>query len=93
MQPNRVYAPSFNQSSEQIFMYALYIANKNYSSWSLRPWILMRELAIPFTEQLVAFSEGSNWQPFREFAPNGKVPCLHDQGEHIWDSLAIIEYL
>jgi glutathione S-transferase len=74
-------------------MYTLYIANKNYSSWSLRPWILMRELAIPFTEQLVAFSEGSSWQPFREFAPNGKVPCLHDQGERIWDSLAIIEYL
>jgi glutathione S-transferase len=40
-------------------MYRLYIANKNYSSWSLRPWLLMRELAIPFGEHLVTFSEGS----------------------------------
>lgn len=74
-------------------MQELYIANKNYSSWSLRPWVLMRELSIPFTERLVPFSEQSNWEPFREFAPNGKVPCLHDQGDTIWDSLAIIEYL
>src|ERR1700756_3998152 len=74
-------------------MYTLYIANKNYSSWSLRPWILMRELAIPFTERMMPFSEGPNWPAFREFAPNGKVPCLHDQGEKVWDSLAIIEFL
>ncbi|HXA48254.1 MAG TPA: glutathione S-transferase family protein [Burkholderiaceae bacterium] len=74
-------------------MYTLYIANKNYSSWSLRPWILMRELSIAFTERVMPFSEGPNWPAFREFAPNGKVPCLHDQGEKIWDSLAIIEYL
>ena len=39
------------------------------------------------------FPEGSCWQSFREFAPNGKVPCLHDQDEKVWDSLAIIEYL
>jgi glutathione S-transferase len=74
-------------------MYDLYIANKNYSSWSLRPWIMLRELGIPFVEKLVPFSKGSNWEPFRKFAPNGKVPCLHTDGEFIWDSLAIIEYL
>jgi len=74
-------------------MYELYIANKNYSSWSLRPWILMRERSIPFVERLLPFSEGTNWEHFRAFAPNGKVPCLHDKGEIIWDSLAIIEYL
>jgi glutathione S-transferase len=74
-------------------MYTLNIANKNYSSWSLRPWVLMKELTIPFTERVTPFPEGSCWQEFREFAPNGKVPCLHDQGEKIWDSLAIIEYL
>ena len=74
-------------------MYELYIANKNYSSWSLRPWILLKERAIPFSERLIPFSEDSNWVSFREFSPNGKVPCLHDQGETIWDSLAIIEYL
>lgn len=74
-------------------MYELHIANKNYSSWSLRPWVLMRELAIPFTERLTPFSEGSNWELFREFSPTGKVPCLYDQGDMVWDSLAIIEYL
>jgi len=74
-------------------MYTLYIANKNYSSWSLRPWVLMRALGIAFTEQLLPFEPGSNYQRFRRFAPNGKVPCLLDDGVAIWDSLAIIEYL
>ena len=53
----------------------------------------MRSLSIPFEEQLVPFDEGSNWNKFRSFSPNGKVPCLHDGMTHIWDSLAIIEYL
>lgn len=74
-------------------MYQLYIANKNYSSWSLRPWVLMRALGIPFTEQLQEFKPGSNWQRFRSFAPNGKVPCLADGAITVWDSLAIAEYL
>ena len=70
----------------------LYIANKNYSSWSLRPWLLMTELGMPFKEQLIPF-EASNHATFRAFAPNAKVPCLHDNGTVVWDSLAIIEYL
>lgn len=74
-------------------MYTLYIGNKNYSSWSLRPWLLMRSLSIPFEERLLAFAEGSNWNTFRGFSPNGRVPCLHDGKQVIWDSLAIIEYL
>jgi len=74
-------------------MYRLYIANKNYSSWSLRPWILMRALDIPFEERLAAFSGGSNWKAFRRFSPNGRVPCLHDGDQVVWDSLAIAEYL
>jgi glutathione S-transferase len=73
-------------------MYTLYIANKNYSSWSLRPWVLMQALAIPFEEKLVPFQE-SNWQEFRTFSPTGKVPCLHDGEITVWDSLAIAEYL
>jgi len=71
----------------------LYIANKNYSSWSLRPWLLMHELGIAFEEKLVPFSEGSSHENFLRFAPNGKVPCLHDGSEVVWDSLAIVEYL
>ena len=74
-------------------MYTLYIANKNYSSWSLRPWSLLRTLGIAFDERLVPFSEGSNYARFREFSPTGKVPCLVDGATVVWDSLAIVEYV
>jgi glutathione S-transferase len=67
----------------------LYIANKNYSSWSLRPWVLMRERGIEFEERLVPFGGPS----FRSFSPSGKVPCLVDGAIVVWDSLAITEYL
>jgi glutathione S-transferase len=72
-------------------MYDLYIGNKNYSSWSLRPWVLMRELGIPFNERQVVFS--ANNESFRDFSPTGKVPCLIDGPLTVWDSLAITEYL
>jgi glutathione S-transferase len=74
-------------------VYELYIANKNYSSWSLRPWILMRERQIPFTERLVPLERGSSFEAFRAFSPSGRVPCLHDGDTVVWDSLAITEYL
>src|SRR3982750_678345 len=74
-------------------MYDLYIANKNYSSWSLRPWVLMRELAIPFREILVPFGGAQNPDAFRTFSPTGKVPCLVDGPITVWDSLAITEYV
>ena len=74
-------------------MYRLHIANRNYSSWSLRPWLLMTELGIPFEEVLAPFGE----QDFKAFSPTGKVPCLHDtvlgQPTVVWDSMAITEYL
>lgn len=73
--------------------YQLYIANKNYSSWSLRPWILMRELRIPFTEHLTIFGLTANWDAFRKISPTGKVPCLVDGATVVWDSLSIVEYL
>lgn len=74
-------------------MPTLHIANKNYSSWSLRPWVLMRELGIAFEEKLHFFSEGSSHAAFRAFSPTGKVPCLQDGEAVVWDSLAIAEYL
>lgn len=74
-------------------MYALYIANKNYSSWSLRPWLLMTELGLPFDERLVPFGNLPGQAPFTSFSPTGKVPCLHDGDTVVWDSLAITEYL
>ena len=71
----------------------LYIANKNYSSWSLRPWVLMRTLGIAFDEVAVRFGSSANYADFRRFAPNGTVPCLHDGDTVVWDSLGIVEYL
>ena len=73
-------------------MAELYIANKNYSSWSLRPWVLMRTLGIPFEERLVPFAPDGR-HTFSSFSPTGKVPCLVDAGNVVWDSLAIAEYL
>ncbi len=71
----------------------LYIANKNYSSWSLRPWVLLRELAIPFEERLVPFNNADGAVAFKTFSPTGRVPCLVDGALTIWDSLAITEYV
>ena len=74
----------------------LYIGNKNYSSWSLRPWLLMRQAGIVFEEVKLrlSFSDGS---PFKRaiatVAPTGKVPVLVDEGFAVWDTLAIAEYL
>jgi glutathione S-transferase len=75
-------------------MYTLYIANKNYSSWSLRPWVLLTQLGIPFEEKLTPFlGTSSSWTAFRTFSPTGKVPCLYDGDLAVWDSLAITEYV
>ena len=74
-------------------MYRLFIGNKNYSSWSLRPWILMREREIAFEERLVPFQGEATWAEFRRFSPTGRVPCLHDGDAAVWDSLGIVEYL
>lgn len=74
-------------------MVSLYIANKNYSSWSLRPWILLKQLDIAFDEQVQLFDAPDNFEKFRAFSPSGTVPCLVDGDTVVWDSLAIVEYL
>jgi glutathione S-transferase len=74
-------------------MYTLYIANKNYSSWSLRAWGLMRELELPFKEVLMPFGEASSWRDYGKISASGTVPCLVDGEYSVWDSLAIAEYL
>jgi len=77
-------------------MYTLFIGNKNYSSWSLRPWVLMSVLDIPFEEQVMAFTAGgygASHDTFRNFSPSGLVPCLHDDDTVVWESLGIVEYL
>lgn len=71
----------------------LVIANKCYSSWSFRPWILMRHLDIPFEEVVVPLAEPATHDALVLHTPSGKAPCLHDGDLTLWDSLSIIEYL
>ena len=74
-------------------MYDLYLGNKNYSSWSLRPWLLLKHFAIPFREHMVSVA-GRDYNPaLKPIAGNARVPCLHVDGFQVWDSLAIAEYL
>jgi glutathione S-transferase len=74
-------------------MFELHIANKNYSSWSLRPWLLMRALDIPFVERLHYFSSPGILSTFGTLSPSAKVPVLVSNGFSIWDTLSIVEYL
>ncbi len=75
----------------------LYIGNKNYSSWSMRPWVLMTQAGIAFEEvplRFDAFTPGSQFKSEVErLSPAGRVPILVDDGLAVWDTLAIAEYL
>ena len=75
----------------------LYIGNKNYSSWSMRPWVLMRQAGIDFEEVMVRFDSFDAHSQFKRslatLSPTGKVPLLVDDGLAVWDTLAIAEYL
>jgi glutathione S-transferase len=75
----------------------LYIGNKNYSSWSMRPWVLMREAGVGFEEIMVRFDSFDAQSHFKRslspLTPTGKVPLLVDDGLAVWDTLAIAEYL
>jgi glutathione S-transferase len=73
--------------------YTLITANRNYSSWSLRPWLLMRALDIPFTDRIEPFTKENNYVEFRAFSPTGQVPVLMDGGRTVHDSLGITLYL
>lgn len=74
-------------------MFDLYLGNKNYSSWSLRPWLLMKHFAIPFTEHMVSVAGRDYNAALKPLAGNARVPCLHEDGFQVWDSLAIAETL
>ncbi len=74
-------------------MYVLITANRNYSSWSLRPWVLMRALGIAFEDQIEPFTNPINYDAFRSFSPTGQVPALLDEGRTVYDSLGITLYL
>ncbi|ARN81537.1 glutathione S-transferase family protein [Methylocystis bryophila] len=71
----------------------LVIGNKGYSSWSFRPWMVMKEFAIPFQEEVVPLYRENSKAKLLTHSSAGKVPVLIHDGLHVWDSLAIIEYL
>jgi glutathione S-transferase len=71
----------------------LYIGNKLYSSWSLRPWLLMTALGIPFRETVIPLYRPDSKARLLDISPAGKVPCLVDGDVAVWESLSIMEYL
>ncbi len=71
----------------------LIIGNKNYSSWSLRPWLAMKVAGITFDEQVIPLYEPGSREQILKYSPAGKVPVLIDGNARIWESLAILEYL
>ncbi|CCA91375.1 glutathione S-transferase [Novosphingobium sp. PP1Y] len=73
--------------------YVLITANRNYSSWSLRPWVLMKALGIAFEDRVEPFTKPVNFEEFRSFSPTGQVPALIDGERTVWDSLGIALYL
>lgn len=73
--------------------YTLYFGNMNYSSWSLRPWVLLKQFNIPFEPKKVEVAGTGPNAMHRGYSPNGLVPCLHVDGFPIWDTLAIAEFL
>ncbi len=78
-------------------MLKLYVGNKNYSSWSMRPWVLLKQAGIPFEEVMVYFDSFDRDSVFKEtihaISPAGRVPVLVDDGFAVWDTLSIAEYV
>src|SRR4029079_9346551 len=71
----------------------LIIGNKNYSSWSMRPWLAMKVAGIPFEETLISLSEPDFKSQLFALSGSGTVPALIDGEARVWESLAILEYL
>ena len=80
-----------------IVAYTIYIGNKNYSSWSLRGWLLVRASGAPFAERLVSLAANDQSGAYKKFSPSGLVPCLVDSSTKpdtvVWDTMSIAEYL
>lgn len=71
----------------------LVIGNKNYSSWSMRPWLLLRHFGLDFEEIRIPLSQEGSKAAMATWCPSGKVPVLHHEGVAVWDSLAVCEYV
>jgi glutathione S-transferase len=73
--------------------YTLVIGNKNYSSWSMRGWLVIKQSGLPFEEVVIPLDQDETRHRIQQHSPSGKVPVLKHDGRVIWDSLAILEYL
>jgi glutathione S-transferase len=71
----------------------IYLANKRYSSWSMRPWLVLHAFEIPFTEKVIPLKRDDTRERIASVSPSGKLPCLIDRGVTMWESLAIIDYV
>jgi glutathione S-transferase len=71
----------------------LIIGNKNYSSWSFRPWIAMKVAGISFEERVISLNDPDFKRSIASVSKNGRVPAIDDDGVHVWESLAVLEYL
>lgn len=74
-------------------MLKLVVGDRNFSSWSLRPWLAAKQAGLPFEEVSVRLHVAGARENILKHSPSGKVPCLIDDGNVVWDSLAICEYL
>ena len=74
-------------------MLKLVIGDRNYSSWSLRPWLAIRQAGLPCEDVLIRLYESTTKSLLQQHSPSGKVPCLIDGDTVVWDSLAICEYI
>jgi glutathione S-transferase len=74
-------------------MLKVVVGNKKYSSWSLRPWLVLKHTGVPFEETVVALDMPDTAQNIRKLSPSGRVPALIDGEVTVWDSLAVCEYL
>ncbi|MDA5192964.1 glutathione S-transferase family protein [Govanella unica] len=73
--------------------YELVIGDKSFSSWSLRPWLLLKVAGVPFIERNVRLRQPDSREQILTYSPSGKVPLLLTEGFEVWDSLAIAEYI
>jgi len=86
-------SPEYARAERGTMGLHLVIGNKNYSSWSMRPWIAMKVKDIAFDETVIPIYHPGSKEKFLAHSPAGKVPILHDGEVRVWESLAILEYL
>lgn len=71
----------------------IYLGNKNYSSWSLRPWLVLKQTTVAFTEVVIPLYQPTSKETVLKYSPSGRVPALRHGDITVWESLAICEYL